>query len=230
MSNLEVKAGVREISWFVERHARVRVRRSAVELLTDPLTKRSVGIAHVELGSVDEAKDAVEALNNLAFLYPKGNCAGSVRVELFLGPTEEVPLRVTGLWKDITKREIRSLFEPFGYLDSVRVSTDEHCDDVKKNLYSKTAHILFHKRADASLAVSMMNGLSVAENCISVSLEVKGGKTREDERGTACRECTSEEDPRIKTMKEELLRKRELKMKERLIQKRRGLADRGGKK
>jgi len=188
VSGLEVKAGLTDIATFVERIGQVRVRHC--KLLTDPITRCSQGVAYVELTNMADVQRALAALDGQEFRYPRGLMAGAVAVKMLLEPSEEAPLHISGLWTDISEAEIRALFEPFGMIDSVaqkgkkkkkkkKGSDDDSDDDSEEEQgfvdgllakYSKTAVLMYHKKAEAEMAASMMQDFEVAGNRIKVSL------------------------------------------------------------
>ncbi|VDK45667.1 unnamed protein product [Anisakis simplex] len=140
-----------------------------VRIITDSKTRRSKGICYVEFWEIESVNLAL-ALNGQKLLgaplviqptLAERNRAANNTVggTLGFGPTNTTgPLKlyVGQLHTSITEDMLRRIFEPFGKIDSLEISTD--LSGVSKGY----AYVTFRHADDAKRAMEQMNGFELA--------------------------------------------------------------------
>jgi len=172
--NVSTKATEREVYTFFSEGGTV----VDVRLITDKFTGKSKGFAYVEFQDRNDVPKAMamsgqillgqpvmvkasEAEKNLAWEAGRNQRATGAPVGVGGGPTR---INVAALHKDVTDGDLRSIFEPFGFIEFIETKPDP------QNSAQGFAVLQFAKTADAVKAVSQLNGLELAGQRISVSI------------------------------------------------------------
>lgn len=183
VSQLAARMTARDLGFFFEEH----LGEGAVidpRIVTDRLSRRSKGIAYVELSSVEMVQKAIDLSGTVVMGLP-------IKVQLTESERNKQPststaatsnstssgsmqLYVGSLHFNLTEAEIRQVFEPFGELDYVDLHKDPATGRSKGY-----AFVQFKRAEDAKMALEQMEGFELAGRQLRVNtVHEKGTNNR----------------------------------------------------
>lgn len=187
MSQLAARLTARDLGYFFEEKLGEGSVRD-VRIVTDRVSRRSKGIAYVELSSIDMVSRAIALTGTIVMGLPimvqltesernKVAASGS-SMHLPPGVTAPLPgsmqLYVGSLHFNLTESDVKQVFEPFGDLEFV----DLHRDPLTGR--SKGFAFVQYKRSeDARMALEAMDGFDLAGRQLKVNtVHEKGSAIR----------------------------------------------------
>eukprot|EP00124_Ichthyophonus_hoferi_P001525 Ihof_evm10s81 gene=Ihof_evmTU10s81 len=168
---LSVKLRNKDLAEFFEQ-ADVLVR--DVRIISDRNSRRSKGIAYVELLRRDDMSKAIGLTNTKLMGVPiivqysqaeKNRLAQQQATAATLGPTK---LYVGGLQFTLTEEDIKQIFSAFGEVENVNLQKDD------QNRSKGFGFVNFRKSEHAKMALDAMNGFEIAGRQLRVGWETVG--------------------------------------------------------
>ncbi|EJT97754.1 splicing factor CC1-like protein [Dacryopinax primogenitus] len=187
VSQLAARLTARDLGYFFEEKLGEGSVRD-VRIVTDRVSRRSKGIAYVELSSIDMVSRAIALTGTIVMGLPimvqltesERNKVAASGSSMHLPPGVTAPppgsmqLYVGSLHFNLTESDVKQVFEPFGELEFV----DLHRDPLTGR--SKGFAFVQYKRSeDARMALQSMDGFDLAGRQLKVNtVHEKGGAIR----------------------------------------------------
>ncbi|KAG9041356.1 hypothetical protein FS837_012375 [Tulasnella sp. UAMH 9824] len=185
VSQLAARLTARDLGYFFEdKLGEGTVRDSRI--VTDRISRRSKGIAYVELASIDLVQKAIALTGTVVMGLPimvqltesERNKQAPAGDSLNLPPGVNAPpagmqLYVGSLHFNLTESDIKQVFEPFGELDFVDLHKDPQTGRSKGY-----AFVQYKRAEDAKMALEQMDGFELAGRQLRVNTVHDKGSTR----------------------------------------------------
>ncbi|KAF8316167.1 splicing factor CC1-like protein [Clavulina sp. PMI_390] len=176
VSQLAARMTPRDLGYFFEEHLGEG---SVIDprIVTDRLSRRSKGIAYIELSSIDLVQKALDLSGTVVMGLP-------IKVQLTESERNKQPsgsggssgsmqLYVGSLHFNLTEADIKQVFEPFGELEFVDLHKDAATGRSKGY-----AFVQFKRAEDAKMALEQMEGFELAGRQLRVNTVHEKGSNR----------------------------------------------------
>ncbi|KAG8987434.1 hypothetical protein FRB90_003347 [Tulasnella sp. 427] len=185
VSQLAARLTARDLGYFFEdKLGEGTVRDSRI--VTDRISRRSKGIAYVELGSIELVQKAIALTGTVVMGLPimvqltesERNKQAPAGDSLNLPPGVNAPpvgmqLYVGSLHFNLSESDIQQVFEPFGELEFVDLHKDPQTGRSKGY-----AFVQYKRAEDAKMALQQMDGFELAGRQLRVNTVHDKGSTR----------------------------------------------------
>ncbi|KAF9512887.1 hypothetical protein BS47DRAFT_1393771 [Hydnum rufescens UP504] len=175
VSQLAARMTAKDLGYFFEEKLGVGSVRDP-RIVTDRLSRRSKGIAYVELSSIDLVQKAIELSGTVVMGLPikvqltesernkQPSTSESLLGSGLMSQSGAMQLYVGSLHFNLTEADIKQVFEPFGELEFVDLHRDPATGRSKGY-----AFVQFKRSEDAKMALEQMEGFELAGRQLRVN-------------------------------------------------------------